>query len=75
MIKAIVAANSSDPKTFLPALAATKHDGVTGHIQFDGNGDVINPAATLFRVRRQEWIPFRISCKSNPCGIVNPTER
>lgn len=55
VINAIVKANSSDPKVFLPKLTATDYDGVTGKINFDSNGDVINPPATLYEVRKQKW--------------------
>lgn len=59
VINAIVKANSTDPKVFVPVLAATNHDGVTGNIRFDAKGDLINPPATLFEVKNREWIPLR----------------
>lgn len=59
IIHAIVKANSSDPKDFLPALAAIDFDGVTGRIKFDAKGDLINPPATLFEVRGNDWFPLR----------------
>ena len=47
MAKAMVAANSIDPKTYLPALKAINHTGVTGNIAFDEKGDIKNGALTL----------------------------
>lgn len=59
VVNAIVKANSTDPKAFVPVLAATNHDGVTGNIRFDAKGDLINPPATLFEVKNREWVPLR----------------
>lgn len=59
IIHAIVKANSADPKEFLPALATIEFDGVTGKIKFDSKGDLVNPPATLFEVRDNEWVPLR----------------
>lgn len=59
VVNAIVKANSTDPKVFVPVLAATNHDGVTGNIRFDAKGDLINPPATLFEVKNREWIALR----------------
>jgi branched-chain amino acid transport system substrate-binding protein len=47
MAKAMVAANSIDPQTYLPALKAITHSGVTGNIAFDEKGDIKNGALTL----------------------------
>lgn len=59
IINAMVKANSTDPKTFLPALAAIDFDGVTGKIKFDSKGDMVNPPATLFEVKGSEWVPLK----------------
>ena len=48
MVAAMQKANSTDPKKFLPALAAIKYDGVTGTIAFDSKGDIKNGALTLY---------------------------
>ena len=47
MVKAMVSANSADPKVYLPALKAISHKGVTGNIEFDEKGDIKNGALTL----------------------------
>jgi branched-chain amino acid transport system substrate-binding protein len=59
VINAIVNAKSTDPKVFLPVLAATNFDGATGKIKFDSKGDLIDPPATLFEVKNGEWVPLR----------------
>lgn len=59
VINAMVKANSVDPKVYLPALAATDYNGVTGKIRFDNKGDVIDPPATLFEVQKQAWVPLK----------------
>ena len=48
LVAAMQKANSTDPKKYLPALAAIKYDGVTGTIAFDPKGDIKNGALTLF---------------------------
>jgi branched-chain amino acid transport system substrate-binding protein len=51
MVAAMVKAGSSDPAKYLPALAATKYDGVTGPISFDEKGDIKGGALTLKTVK------------------------
>ncbi len=48
MVAAMQKANSTDPKKYLPALAAIKYEGVTGTIAFDPKGDIKNGALTLY---------------------------
>ena len=50
--QAMQTANSSDPKKYLPALAAVRYDGVTGSIAFDAKGDLNNAALTLYTYRK-----------------------
>jgi branched-chain amino acid transport system substrate-binding protein len=50
--KAMQTANSSDPARFLPALAAVRHEGVTGSIAFDRKGDLRNAAMTIYTYRK-----------------------
>jgi len=51
MVAAMVKAGSSDPVKYLPALAATNYQGVTGPISFDAKGDIKNGALTLRTVK------------------------
>jgi branched-chain amino acid transport system substrate-binding protein len=48
---AMQAAKSSDPAIYLPALAKTSYQGVTGRIAFDPHGDLSNAALTLYTYR------------------------
>jgi len=51
MVAAMVKAGSSDPAKYLPALAATKYEGVTGPISFDAKGDILGGALTLKTIK------------------------
>ena len=44
-------AKSTDPARFTPEIAKIKYAGITGNIAFDGNGDLIDPAMTLYTYR------------------------
>lgn len=48
-------ADSIEPATFLPAIAATQHDGVTSQIRFDDKGDLVGGAITLYRIESGKW--------------------
>ena len=52
------AANSSDPRKYLPEMAKTDFTGVTGKISFDSKGDVQTGAVTLYRVKDGQWQPL-----------------
>lgn len=54
MVNAMVAANSTDPAAYLPALKAISHKGVTGNIEFDEKGDIKNGALTLMTYKGGE---------------------
>jgi branched-chain amino acid transport system substrate-binding protein len=52
MVDAMVRAGSADPARYLSALASTRsYKGVTGPIDFDENGDLVNGAFTLYTFR------------------------
>ena len=57
---AMRAAGSSDPATFLPALARIKYQGITGTIAFDANGDLRDAALTLYTYRRGQLTKLRV---------------
>jgi branched-chain amino acid transport system substrate-binding protein len=57
---AMRAAGSSDPAKFLPALAQVKHQGITGTIAFDANGDLRNAALTLYTYRKGRLTKLRV---------------
>ena len=45
---AMMRANSADPKVYLPELAKSNYKGVTANIAFEPNGEMKNPAITLY---------------------------
>jgi len=53
-------AGSSEPARFLPALAKIKHQGVTGSIAFDPNGDLLNAALTLYTYRDGKKVKLQV---------------
>jgi branched-chain amino acid transport system substrate-binding protein len=55
MINAMKAANSAEPKTYLPELAKVNFTGVTGQISFDGKGDVQGGAVTMYQLKGGKW--------------------
>ncbi len=44
-------ARSADPAKYLPELARTHHQGVTGNIAFDARGDLLDAAMTMYTYR------------------------
>jgi branched-chain amino acid transport system substrate-binding protein len=56
MAAAMKKADSADPAKYLPELVKTSYDGVTGHIQFDAKGDLINAPVTVYQVKNGQWV-------------------
>jgi branched-chain amino acid transport system substrate-binding protein len=48
LVDAMKRANSVDPKVYTPKLAETNYQGVTAKIAFEPNGELKNPAITLY---------------------------
>ncbi len=48
MAAAMQKANSAEPAKYLPELAKTNYDGITGKIAFDAKGDIKDGALTLY---------------------------
>jgi len=48
LVDAMKRANSTDPKAYTPMIAGTDFQGVTARVQFEANGELKNPATTLF---------------------------
>lgn len=48
LVDAMQRAGSSDPKLYLAKLADTNYQGVTTKVQFESNGELKNPAMTLY---------------------------
>jgi len=55
LMEAMVKANSADPAKYLPELAKTSRQGVSGPIAFDGKGDLKNGPITLYIVKGGKW--------------------
>ena len=55
LIAAMIAADSSDPKVYLPALAEIEHVGVTGPVAFDDKGDIQRGTISLYQVTDGKW--------------------
>lgn len=55
MIAAMKAADSVDPKVYLPMLATIKYQGVTGNVSFDGKGDIKGGSISLYQVKDGKW--------------------
>lgn len=55
LVAAMRRADSADPKKYLPEIAKTDYQGVTGHIRFDGKGDVAGGSVTLYQVKDGAW--------------------
>ena len=48
LVDAMKRANSVEPKVYIPALLASNFKGITGSISFEPNGELKNPAMTLY---------------------------
>ncbi|KVQ88179.1 branched-chain amino acid ABC transporter substrate-binding protein [Burkholderia ubonensis] len=57
VVHAMQQANSAKPDEYLPALRATRYEGITGKIAFDANGDLEHPTSTLYQVKGGRWVP------------------
>ena len=55
MVEAMKRANSTDPAKYLAELPKTDFQGVTGHIRFDGKGDISGGAVTVYQVKDGAW--------------------
>ena len=49
-------AGSADPKVYLAKLAETNYKGVTTMVQFEANGELKNPAVTLYTYKGDKKI-------------------
>jgi branched-chain amino acid transport system substrate-binding protein len=58
LVDAMKRANSADPKVYLPLMAGTDYQGVTARIQFEANGELKNPATTLYTYKGGQKTPL-----------------
>lgn len=55
LVAAMKRSDSADPAKILAELPKTDHQGVTGHLRFDGKGDTAGGAVTLYQVKDGTW--------------------
>lgn len=60
LIAAMKKADSADPAKYLPALAASNHNGASGNIQFDEKGDRKDAEMTIFTLKEGKITPVAI---------------
>jgi len=58
LVEAMVEAGSIDPKVYMPKLAAINYKGVTANIGFEKDGELKNPAMTLYNYKDGKKIPL-----------------
>ena len=56
LVEAMKKANSTEPAKYLPELAKTSRQGVTGPIAFDEKGDLRSGPITLYEVKAGKWV-------------------
>ncbi len=55
ILAAMNKAQSGEPAKYLPELAKISHQGITGLIEFQENGDIKNGVVTLYEVKNGKW--------------------
>jgi len=58
LVQAMVDAGSIDPKVYMPKLAAINYKGVTANIGFESDGELKNPAMTLYVYKDGKKVPL-----------------
>jgi branched-chain amino acid transport system substrate-binding protein len=56
LLAAMQKAGSADPAKYLPELANSQHQGVTGNITFDEKGDIKGGGISLYQVQGGKWV-------------------
>ena len=56
LINAMKKANSVAPEDFSDELNATSYDGIAGLIEFNSNGDRVDPQSTEFIMKNGDWV-------------------
>lgn len=56
LVDAMVRAKSADPKVYTPFIGATNYQGVTTKVQFESDGELKNPAMTLYTYKGDKKI-------------------
>ena len=58
LVQAMIDAGSIDPKVYMPKLAAINYKGVTANIAFEKDGELKNPAMTLYEYKDGKKVPL-----------------
>ena len=58
LVDAMKRANSTDPKVYGPKLRDTQYQGVTAKVSFEPNGELRNPALTLYAYKGGQKVPL-----------------
>jgi branched-chain amino acid transport system substrate-binding protein len=58
VIEAMRRSNSVIPRDFMTELRDISFEGVTGSIQFDSNGDRLDPPSTIFVIKDGVWTRY-----------------
>ncbi len=58
VIEAMRRSNSILPEDFMTELKEISFDGVIGNIQFDSNGDRLDPSSTIFIIKDGVWVRY-----------------
>ncbi len=58
LVDAMKRANSVDPKVYGPKLVETNYQGVTAKVMFEPNGELKNPAMTLYHYKEGKKLPL-----------------
>lgn len=59
LVAAIHQANSLDRQRIVAAMHQVRHNGLTGAVSFDEEGNLANPVFTIYQVRNQKWMPLK----------------
>jgi branched-chain amino acid transport system substrate-binding protein len=51
-------AGSADPKVYLPFVRKTDYQGISAHIQFDPQGELIKPAISISTYQNNKKTPI-----------------
>jgi branched-chain amino acid transport system substrate-binding protein len=58
LVDAMKKANSADPKVYMPKLFETNYKGVTATVQFEQDGELKNPAMSLYTYKEGKKVPL-----------------
>lgn len=54
LVDAMKRAGSADPKIYTPFIGSTNYQGITTHVMFESNGELKNPAITLYQYQNNK---------------------